>query len=238
RLREREKGTHGGSVIRTREERIQLLETYPNPNLIKKGRWILKSRVRNSGYVAPGVTTAHLIRRWGPGKKLPESVRFGLCRFCGDLVKTRHGKLQRMIKKPPDYHKSCLLKWLGTPAGRRFQSLKARGLKASLPPRAQGRRVSEKNLKVGFSWLVQHCLEEFEVKETVNGSKLVKKRKSYQDIATENRLAAPSVEGRIRLIVDKFPEPQLVDPNFRRIIECILEAFRKVSRTNKTSYPS
>jgi len=187
--------------IRSRKQRLELQRAYSrqmNPNFKppahKSGAW-------NSGRVSPDTTRHLLIRAWS-GKELPKSVRLGLCRFCG--------KLARTTKKAPDFHKSCYLKWLGTPQGARFQSLKTQGLKVSLPPSGPGRPMTEESLKISYAWSVQHYIA----------------GKSYRTIAEEHHINFTSVRGRIRFLIDKLPDPSLLGSRFQRAVRLLLDASR------------
>jgi len=191
--------------IRNLEQLRKLMSEHTrcvNPNLIEAGTKILKSRPRKSGYVAPGVTRAHLIRNWS-GKDLPKNVRLGICIFCGKIA-IRTGKA-------PKFNDRCYHEWLGTPEGRNFQSLKARGLKASLPPSKAGHPVTEDSLKTSWAYAIQYCFGE----ET-----------SYRTIAEKYGVHFTSMSYGIKFLIDRL-DPQLLRSPFDRAAELVLDAYRE-----------
>jgi DNA-binding PadR family transcriptional regulator len=168
-------------------------------------------------------TKANLVRRWS-GKELPRRVQLGLCIVCDKIAIT-------MGSKAPNFHWCCHQQWESTPAGRRFQSLRVQEAKASLrlvdgaPPanlhhgaampgdrqdaklvtRKPGSPLTEDNLKVSYSWAIQHYLG----------------GKSFLKIAKENHLSDhKSVKKRVKKLFARLPAPELLASRFQQLLNC------------------
>jgi hypothetical protein len=210
--------------IRNRQQLSKLLSanfSEMNPNLRPDVEKIRNRRRR----LAPGVSRVHLIRWWSrPPKDLPTFVRFGLCGCCGKIAIT--------LSDIPKFHWRCYHEWMRTPEGRHFQSLGRRGQKRGQeanPPVSKlelrvrvpvgGMSGTEDSLKISFSWAVQHCLE----------------GKSYRTIAEENDVDHTSVRDRIQFLIDKLPDPDLLQPRWQRAVRFLLDASEKNSARSATA---
>lgn len=69
-------------------------------------------------------------------------------------------------------------------------------------------KLSEDELKISYSWTIQHLLG----------------AKPYSEIAKETDLNASTVQKRVEFIVARLPAPHLVAARFRRAIELLLSA--------------
>jgi hypothetical protein len=207
------KNPHQNMVkIRSRKQWRELLRTNssqmnpkfkPNPEALAK---------RKHAIVAPGVTRAHLIYWWSrPPKDLPTFVRFGLC------INKNCGKVAITLNEIPKRHWRCYHAWMRTPEGKSLKSLIRQGLNPILPQQQLGLRVkvpseglsgTENSLKISFSWAIQYYLA----------------GKSYQTIGKENNVDWTSVRERIASLIEKLPEPDLLQKRWQRAVIFLLEA--------------
>jgi len=195
--------------IRTREKRLELRRAHhsdvsppkfkPTREAQEKGRRHF-AEAAAAGKTWPTMTKANLVRRWS-GPDLPKRIRFGLCIVCEKIAIT-YGP------EEPHFHSACHRKWESTSDGRRYQSLKVHGLEADLRAPQRGRPVTEENLKISYSWAIQHHLG----------------GKSYGEIAEGKGLTSYAVEKRVESIIAKLPDPNLVGARFERPTRLLLDA--------------
>lgn len=194
--------------FRSRRQRLQemkKLSSQINPNFkppFRTGRKL--GRKKSSGRSLAGA----LVRRWS-GKNLPQNVRFAHCRVCKKIVIMR----KKVTEIPsPKFHNICYMKWLSTPEGRIFKSLRRRRLKARSPSLGAGQFMTEENLKTTWSFIIQH--------------RLARKPKSLRTIGDDNRLDHKTVDARIRFFMHKL-DPDLLPPPFQRAARLIIEVSKK-----------
>jgi len=141
-----------------------------------------------AGKQFPEKTKSQLVRWWDVEEKdLPDSIGLGICIHC-DII------AMSFFSDEPDFHKTCHDEWERTEDGRRFQSRKMHGKKASLPS-PTGRPMTRENLKLHYSWAIKHYLS----------------GKSYDSIAAECGIKDwSSVRDAVQRFIDRLPPPDLV----------------------------
>jgi hypothetical protein len=185
--------------IRSHGQRIRLLRDHHaelSPNF-KPTREAQELGRRNyaPGKPRPNLTKANLVRRWFRfSGELPKRIRFGICIVCNKIAITYN-------PEEPHFHWSCHQKWQATSEGKSFQSLRVRGRAASLPTPKPGRRVTEDSLRESYSWAIRYYFRDI----------------SFDEIAKQNNLSPKAVELRVKSIIARLPEPDLVSARFRRL---------------------
>jgi len=158
------------------------------------------------------MTAANLRRHWSEDQ-LPKRIGFGICIVCKKLVIT-------MQSRDPHFHKACHQQWERTPEGRRYQSLKIRGQKASLVARRPGRPLDTDTLVVTYWWTVQYC---------AGG-------KSFRQIGKTNNVDHTTVRDRVSWLLSRIPDPNLVAARFRPTMRLFLAAYHALKLGRNPSH--
>jgi hypothetical protein len=188
--------------LRTLEQLKKLMGPYTrekNPALIDAGRKNLTSMPRRSGYSAPGVTKAHMVR--ASRQSGLKTDRIGYCIVCEKIAMT--------TKTTPKFHKRCYDRWQREAGASSWPD--RRSGQPVTAPRGAGRPMTEADLQAAYGWAKQFCLE----------------GKSYREIAKESGKHFTTVEYHIKSFIGGLPELDLLGGRFKRKIKVLLEAARE-----------